>query len=73
MEGFSVALKSLTDTLEDFGGFKDKEKEYLAYKKELREFQKTLNEYERLGVDVEDFLELRNYNPNTLTGHIDFF
>ena len=73
VEGFSVALKSLTDTLEDFGGFKDKEKEYLAYKKELREFQKTLNEYERLGVDVEDFLELRNYNPNTLTGHIDFF
>ena len=73
VEGFSVALKSLTDTLEDFGGFKDKEKEYLAYKKELREFQKTLNEYERLGFDVRDFIELRNYDPNSLTGHIDFF
>ena len=73
MEGFSVALKSLTDTLEDFGGFKDKEKEYLAYKKELREFQKTLNEYERLGLDVRDFVEMRNYDPNSLTGHIDFF
>ena len=73
VEGFSVALKSLTDTLEDFGGFKDKEKEYLAYKKELREFQKTLNEYERLGLDVRDFTELRNYDPDSLTGHIDFF
>ena len=73
VEGFSVALKSLTDTLEDFGGFKDKEKEYLNYKKELREFQKTLNEYERLGLDVRDFAEMRNYDPNSLTGHIDFF
>ena len=73
VEGVSIALKSLTDTLEDFGGFKDKEKEYQDYKRDLKEFQKTLDEYEKLGVNVEDFLELRNYNPNSLTGHIDFF
>ena len=73
VEGFSVALKSLTDTIEDFGGFEDKEKEYQDYKRDLREFQKTLDEYEKLGVDVEDFLELRNYNSNSLTGHVDFF
>ena len=73
MEGASTALKSLTDTLEDIGAFKDVEKEYLAYEKELKEFQKTLNEYEDLGLDVRDFLELRNYNPNSLKGQIDFF
>ena len=73
MEGVSIALKSLTDTLEDIGAFKDVEKEYLAYEKELKEFQKTLNEYEDLGLDVRDFLELKHYNPNSLKGQIDFF
>ena len=72
MEGISTSLKSLTDSLEDMGAFKDVEKEYLAYEKELKEFQKTLNEYEDLGLDVRDFLELRNYNPNSLKGQIDF-
>ena len=52
---------------------KIRRKEYQDYKKDLKEFQKTLDEYEKLGVDVEDFLELRNYNSNSLTGHIDFF
>ena len=73
VEGFAIALKGITDTLDDMGSFKDVEKEYLAYEKELREFQKTLNEYEDLGIDVRDFMEMRNYNPNTLRGQVDFF
>jgi len=73
VEGFTIALKGITDTLDDMGSFKDVEKEYRAYEKELREFQKTLNEYEDLGIDIRDFTEFRNYNPNTLRGQIDFF
>ena len=73
VEGFAIALKGITDTLDDMGSFKDVEKEYLAYEKELREFQKTLNEYEDLGIDVRDFMEMRNYNPNSLRGQVDFF
>ena len=73
VEGFAIALKGITDTLDDMGSFKDVEKEYRTYEKELREFQKTLNEYERLGIDVRDFTEFRNYNPNTLRGQVDFF
>ena len=73
VEGVTTSFKSLTDTLEDMGAFKDVEKEYLAYEKELKEFQKTLNEYENLGLDVRDFLELKHYNPNSLKGQIDFF
>ena len=68
-----MLLNLSTDTLEDIGAFKDVEKEYLAYEKELKEFQKTLNEYEDLGLDVRDFLELKHYNPNSLKGQIDFF
>ena len=73
IEGFTIALKSITDTLDDMGGFKDVEKEYLAYEKELKEFQKTLNEYEELGIDVRDFMEMKNYNPDSIKGQIDFF
>ena len=73
IEGYTFALKYITDTVEELGGFKDVKKEYAAYEKELREFQKTLNEYEKLGIDVRDFVELRNYDPNSLKGQIDFF
>ena len=73
VEGFAISLKSLTDTLDDMGGFKDVEKEYRTYEKELKEFRRTMDEYEELGVDVRDFTEYRNYNPNTLSGQIDFF
>ena len=73
VEGFTIALKSITDTLDDMGGFKDVEKEYMAYEKELKEFQKTLNEYEELGIDVRDFVEMKNYSPDTIKGQIDFF
>ena len=73
IEGFTIALKSITDTLDDMGSFKEVEKEYMAYEKELKELQKTLNEYEELGIDVRDFMEMRNYNPKSLKGQIDFF
>lgn len=73
IEGFTIALKGITDALDDMGGFKDMEKEYLAYEKELKEFQKTLNKYEELGIDVRDFTEIRNYNPDSIKGQIDFF
>ena len=45
----------------------------LAYEKELKEFKRTLDEYERLGLDVRDFTELRAYDPSTLRGQISFF
>ncbi|MCY4513233.1 MAG: hypothetical protein OXB86_06060 [Bdellovibrionales bacterium] len=73
IEGFTIALKGITDTLDDMGGFKDMEKEYLAYEKELKEFQKTVDEYEELGIDVRDFTEMRNYNSGSIKGQIDFF
>lgn len=73
VEGFTLALKSITDTLDDMGGFKDVEKEYMAYEKELKEFQKSLNEYEELGIDIRDFVEMKNYSPDTIKGQIDFF
>ena len=73
IEGYSAVLESVTDTLEEAKGLKSIEKEYSLYEKELRDFQKTLNEYENLGLDVEDFMELKNYNPSSLKGQIDFF
>ena len=73
VEGFVIALKSITDTLDDMGSFKEVEKEYLAYEKELKELQKTFNEYEELGIDVRDLMEMRNYNPDSIKGQIDFF
>lgn len=73
VEGFAIGLKGITDALDDMGSFKDVEKEYRTYEKELREFQKTLNEYEDLGIDVRDFTEMRNHNPNSIRGQLDFF
>ena len=73
LEGAAIALESLLDTIEEVESLTGIEGEYLAYEKELKEFQKTLNEYEELGLDVRDFIELRNYDPSTLRGQIDFF
>ena len=39
----------------------------------MREFQRTLDEYERLGLDVRDFVEIRAYDPSSLRGQISFF
>ena len=72
VEGVATSLQSFSDTLEDLGAFNDVEKKYQVYEKELKEFQKTLNKYEKLGLDVRDFMELRNYNPHSLKGQIDF-
>ena len=73
IEGAAIALESLLDTIEEVEGLTGIEGEYLAYEKELKEFQKTLDEYEELGLDVRDFIELRAYDPSTLRGQIDFF
>ena len=73
LEGASIALESLVDTIGEVEALTGIEGEYLVYEKELEEFQKTLNEYEELGLDVRDFVELRNYDPSTLRGQIDFF
>ena len=32
-----------------------------------------MDEYENLGLDVKDFLELRAYDPSSLRGQVDFF
>ena len=73
IEGAAIALESLMDAIEEVEELTGIEDEYLAYEKELKEFKKTLDEYEELGLDVKDFVELRAYDPSTLRGQIDFF
>ena len=73
IESSLIHLESLTNTLEEIEGFAKIENEYLAYEKDLKEFQETLDEYEKLGLDVKDFMELRAYDPSSLRGQIDFF
>lgn len=73
VEGASVALDSFMDTIEEAEGLLGIENDYMTYEKELREFQRTLDEYERLGLDVKDFIELRAYDPSSLRGQIGFF
>ena len=74
IEGAVVALESLMDTIEEVeGGLLGIEDNHLAYEKDLKKFQKTLDEYEKLGLDVRDFMELRAYDPSSLRGQIDFF
>ena len=73
IEGVTVALESLVDAIDEVESLTGIEGEYLTYEKELKEFQKTLDEYEKLGLDVRDFIELKNYDPSTLRGQIDFF
>ena len=73
IEGAAIALEALIDAIEEVESLTGIEGEYLAYEKELKEFQKTLNEYEELGLDVRDFVELRNYDPSSLRGQIGFF
>ena len=72
-EGAALTLESFTDALDELGEIAGIENDFLAYEKELREFQRTLDDYERLGLDVRDFVELRNYDPSSLRGQIDFF
>ena len=73
IEGASIAVSSLMDTVEEAENLLGIEEDYLAYEKELRDFQKALNDYEKLGLDVKDFIELRNYDPSSLKSQIDFF
>ena len=73
VEGAALTLESFTDALDELGEIAGIENDYLAYEKELREFQRTLDEYENLGLDVKDFVEIRAYDPSSLSGQIDFF
>ena len=72
-EGAALTLESFTDALDELGELTGIENDFLAYEKDLREFQRTLDEYERLGLDVRDFVEIRAYDPSSLRGQIDFF
>ncbi len=73
VDGASMTLNSIMDTIDEAGNLVGIEDNYLAYEKELKEFKRTLDEYENLGLDVKDFIELRNYDPSTLRGQINFF
>ena len=73
IERAALTLESFTDALDEIGEIAGIENDYLAYEKELREFQRTLDEYENLGLDVKDFVEIRAYDPSSLRGQIDFF
>ena len=73
VEGAALTLESFTDALDEIGEIAGIENDYLAYEKELREFQRTLDEYENLGLDVKDFVEIRAYDPSSLRGQINFF
>lgn len=73
VEGAALTLESFTDALDELGGIAGVENDFLAYEKDLREFQRTLDDYERLGLDVRDFVEIRAYDPSSLRGQIDFF
>ena len=72
-EGAVLTFESFTDALDELGELAGIENDFLAYEKELREFQRTLDDYERLGLDVRDFVEIRAYDPSSLRGQIDFF
>ncbi len=71
VEGIAVAAESMVNVLDDIENFQGIEDKYMEYEKEVREFQKTINEYERLGVDVKDFFEFREYESNSLAGQMD--
>ena len=73
VEGASLALDSVIDTIKQGEKLLKVENEFLYYEKELREFKKTLDEYERLGLDVKDFIKLRTYDPSSLRQQINFF
>ena len=73
MEGALLAVESVVDVAGEVESFKGIEDKYMEYEKGLRDFQKTVDEYERLGVDVKDFLEFREYEPNSIKDHIRFF
>ena len=60
VEGAALTLESFTDALDEIGEIAGIENDYLAYEKELREFQRTLDEYENLGLDVKDFVEIKS-------------
>ena len=72
LDSVGVALKSLVDTAEEAEKLLKIESDFLAFEKELREFQETLDEYEKLGLDVKDFIEFRHYDPNSFKEQLDF-
>ena len=71
IESAVIAAESAVNILDDIEAFEGIESQYIEYEREMREFQRTINKYERLGVDVKDFFEFQEYETNSLKGNID--
>ena len=72
LESVGVALKTLRDTAQESEKLLKIEKSFLAFEKELKDFKATLEEYERLGLDVKDFIEFRNTDPSSFKEELNF-
>ena len=73
VEGVILNLEVFTKSIEEAKILMGTEEEYNSYEKELRQFQKTLDNYEKLGIDVQDFIEFKNHNPSSLKEQIAFY
>ena len=72
LDSVGIALKSLADTAEEAEKLLNIEKDFLAYEKELKEFQEALDKYEKLGLDVKDFIEFKDYDPSSFKEQLNF-
>ena len=73
VEGVILNLEVFTKSIEEAKSLMGTEEEYNSYEKELRQFQETLDEYEKLGIDVQDFIGFKNHNPSSLKEQIAFY
>lgn len=73
LESSASILDDVTGILDSIERFQGIEDQYMEYKEELREFKNKVDEYERLGLDVKDFIELKNQNPNSIKSQMAFF
>ena len=73
LETSASVLSDVTGVLDSIERFQGIEDQYMKYEQELRDFKNQIDEYERLGLDVKDFTELKNQDPDSLKGQISFF
>ncbi len=73
LESSASVLSDVTGVLDSIERFQGIEDQYMKYEQELRDFKSQVDEYERLGLDVKDFTELKNQDPDSLKGQISFF
>ena len=73
LEASASVLSDVTGVLDSIERFQGIEDQYMKYEQELRDFKSQVDEYERLGLDVKDFTELKNQNPDSLKDQISFF